>query len=75
MTVYDDVPHRASPGGDGSARSSDATPIDPRLDAFSELLKSIDACDWRAGQAATRKLRALGISCCLIKPPGDRRGA
>jgi hypothetical protein len=55
---------------DGSAR-----PPDERLEAFADLLESVDRSDWRAGQAATKRLRAMGFSVVLVKPPGDRRGA
>jgi hypothetical protein len=68
MTVYDKIDDRATPDADTAAR-----PHDPRLDAFKAFLASIDDRDWRAGQLATRRLRALGLSVCLIKPSDDRR--
>lgn len=53
----------------------EAGPIDVRLRAFADLLRSVDRRDWRAGQVATRELRGLGFSVCLTKPQGDRSGA
>jgi hypothetical protein len=50
-------------------------PPDPRLGAFADFVAAHDAKDWRAGQLATRRLRALGYSVCLIAPRDDRRGA
>ncbi len=48
---------------------------DARLEAFQDWLKALDARDWKRGLEATRQLRALSISICLVTPPGDRRGA
>jgi uncharacterized protein YPO0396 len=42
--------------------------VDPRAAAFAELIRAVDRADWRAGQLATRKLKALGFSVCLLKP-------
>jgi hypothetical protein len=64
-------------GGGGNAVPSNkhrATP-DPRAEAFSEWLASLDRRDWKAGLLATRKLRGMGLSVCLTNPSGDRRGA
>jgi hypothetical protein len=61
-------------GVDDAARPS-SDPPDPRLKAFSDLVRSVDRDDWKAGQLATRELRALGFSVCLIKPPGERGSA
>ncbi len=65
------------PGSDGNAVPPDHAPSlpDPRAQAFAEFLESVDHRDWRAGQLATRRLRALGLAVCLVTPPGDRRGA
>jgi hypothetical protein len=43
---------------------------DSRLATFKLLLDAIDAGDWREGQIATRKLRSIGFSVCIIKPRG-----
>jgi hypothetical protein len=45
--------------------------LDPRIEAFTEFLRSVDRADWRGGQLSTRRLRSLGISVCLTHPQGD----
>jgi len=68
MQSYAKNPHRATPDRCDAAHPLHATALDPRVEAFAELLRSVDARDWRAGQAATRQLRALGYSVCLTRP-------
>lgn len=46
---------------------------DPRLEAFRTLLDAVDRHDWKAGQLATRRLRAIGYSVVIIRPSGDRK--
>ncbi len=70
MTSYPNRSTGSTRGGEDAAR-----PPDPRLNAFADFVAATDTGDWRTGQLATRKLRALGISVCLIAPKGDRRGA
>jgi hypothetical protein len=65
-------------GSSGAVRGPSVpleNPDDPRLGAFADFVAAFDARDLKAGQLATRKLRALGISVCLIAPRDDRRGA
>lgn len=64
----------ARPTGKAGVGDAAQTP-DPRAQAFAEFLESVNRRDWRAGQLATRRLRALGLAVCLVTPPGDRRGA
>jgi hypothetical protein len=64
-------------GSDGSLVKSEVcnaaiAPPDPRLEAFTQLLRAVDRRSWPDGQLATRRLRQLGFSVCLIKPTGDR---
>jgi hypothetical protein len=75
MTVYNKPKPRATPDAGNAARSPDTTPPDPRFEAFRDFLASVDRKDWRLGQTATRRLRELGLSVCLIKAPDDRRPA
>jgi hypothetical protein len=60
------------PSGKAEAGQSPVAPPDPRLEAFTQLLAAVDRRSWPDGQAATRRLRKLGFSVCLIKPTGDR---
>jgi hypothetical protein len=48
-------------------------PIDERLQAFIEFLRSIDDRDHRAGVLAIRQLRQLGVSVCALARPGGGR--
>jgi hypothetical protein len=58
----------APPNRVGLASESD----DPRLESFIDFLDALDRADWRKGQLATRRLRSLGISVCLVTPPERR---
>lgn len=61
--------------GRGSPVPGAAAQPDHRLAAFADLVAAVDRHDWRDGQLATRRLRALGFSVCLITPKGDGRRA
>jgi hypothetical protein len=64
-------------GGSGrrpGASVATEDPSDPRLAAFADFVDAHDAHDWRAGQVATRRLRALGYSVCLLAPRDGRGG-
>jgi hypothetical protein len=78
MTVYTNDNSGTTRGREDAARPPDTTartaPTDARLVAFAEWIASIDGRDWKAGLAATRKLRQMGLSVCLTTPPG-RGGA
>lgn len=56
--------------GRGSPVPGAAAQPDHRLAAFADLVAAVDRHDWRDGQLATRRLRALGFSVCLITPKG-----
>jgi hypothetical protein len=75
MQSYEIETTRAMPDAGAAAHTPRTTPHDPRLDAFADLVAAFDRRDWKAGQLATRRLRQLGFSVCLIKPMGDRRPA
>jgi hypothetical protein len=51
------------------------TPGDPRLAAFAEYLDAFDRVDHKGSTLASRRLRAMGFSVCLVAPRDDRRGA
>jgi hypothetical protein len=68
MFILPSPNHRVETGAGEPAR-----PPDPRLEAFAELVASVDRRDWKAGQIATKRLRSLGYSVCLVTPPTDRR--
>jgi hypothetical protein len=60
---------------DGAPSNGGRPHTDPRVEAFSDLVAAFDRGSWPDGQLATRRLRQLGFSVCLIKPTGDRRPA
>jgi hypothetical protein len=55
------------------ANPSALLPDDRRVIAFADFVVAFDASDWKAGQLATRRLRALGFSVSLVAPKRDRR--
>ena len=64
----------APPGGGFNAvPGEDVHPSpDLRIAAFVALIDAFDRRDWKDGQLATRRLRLLGLSVCLVTPPGGR---
>jgi hypothetical protein len=70
MQVYNVDQARARPGCRDTTRTPDPIALDPRLAAFAEVLAATDRRDWKAGQQAIRRLRAMGISVCLVTPQG-----
>jgi hypothetical protein len=61
------------PPGKAEAGQFPVAPPDPRIEAFADLVDAVDRGSWPDGQLATRRLRQLGFSVCLIKPSDDRR--
>jgi hypothetical protein len=74
MQSYEIEPSRAMPDAGVAAHTPRTTPPDPRLAAFADLVAAFDRRDWRAGQLATRRLRELGFSVCLVAARPARSG-
>ncbi len=60
--------------GKSGAGTPRLAPCDPRIDAFHALLAAIDTGRAREGIEATRRLRALGLSVCILPPRGQGGG-
>jgi hypothetical protein len=65
QTRINSIPDNGNPCLGNSEDVELISSADPRIVAFARLVSAIDASDPRAGIAATRELRRLGLSVCL----------